>query len=313
VTEPFREITEADIEHAAARIDPYIRRTPVIEVALGNGSVGLKLDCLQVSGSFKGRGAFAAVTALGEGTRGVTTASGGNFGSAVALAATTLGRPSTIFVPETSPDAKIQRLRDYGATVEVVDGYYPAAAEACVAWAAEHDVEFLHAFDQPDVVAGQGTCGRELLQQVAGCDTVLVAVGGAGLIGGVASWIRDSARVVAVETVGTATLHDSLAAGRPVDLEISGVAASSLGARRVGELGWAAAQRWVDESLLVTDDHVIDAQAWLWDEVRLAIEPGAATPVAALLSGVYVPEQHERVVAITCGANLDPASIPTVT
>jgi threonine dehydratase len=304
------EITRDQIEAAADRIAPYIRRTPVLDVGLQQTPVILKLDCLQVSGSFKARGAFSAVTMLGPGGRGVTTASGGNFGSAVALAAATLGRSATIFVPQTSPEAKIQRLRDYGAAVEVIDGFYPEALAACVEWADGHDVELLHAFDQRDVVAGQGTCGLEVLEQVPDCDTILVAVGGGGLIGGLASWVRAEARIVAVETEGTATLHDSLAAGERVSVEISGIAASSLGARQVGALGWDAARRWVDSAVLVTDDDVLRAQAWLWDSVRLGIEPGAAAPMAALLSGVYRPSRGERVVAVTCGANLDPASIP---
>lgn len=299
------EVTRDDISAAADRIAGLVRLTPLIEVESG---LFLKLDLLQPTGSFKVRGAFSFLTAHPEAER-VVAASGGNFGLAIAYAAGRLGRRADIFVPATSPRAKIDRIEAAGATVHVIDGYYDSALEASREFLASHRALEAHAYDHPDVVAGQGTCGREIMSQLAGIDTVVVAVGGAGLIGGIASWIRQDARVVAVETDGTAALHRALQAGEPVAVEVGGVAADSLGAAKVGDLGFHAASRWVDESLLVTDDDVVAAQGWLWNECRLIAEPGAATALAAVLSGAYAVEAGERVCVLVCGGNADPSSV----
>lgn len=299
------EITRADIADAAGRIAGLVRITPMLEVRPG---FFLKLDLLQPTGSFKVRGAFSFLTAHPDSDR-VVAASGGNFGLAVAYAASRLGRTADIFVPATSPPAKIERIASFGAKVHVVDGYYAQALDASRDFLASHEALEAHAYDHPDVVAGQGTCGREIMSQLREVDTVVVAVGGAGLIGGIASWIRGDARVVAVETNGTAALRRALDAGEPVRVEVGGRAADSLGASRVGDIGFGAAQRWVDESLLVTDADVADAQGWLWRECRLVAEPGAATALAGLLSGAYVPAEDEVVCVLVCGANADPSSV----
>jgi len=299
------EITRTDIEAAAGRIEGWVRRTPVLEVQEG---LVLKLDLLQPTGSFKVRGAFSLLTSHPEG-RQVVAASGGNFGLAVAYAASRLDKTADIFVPSTSPDAKIARIRALGARVHVIEGFYAEALVASEEFSRDREVLTAHAYDDPHVVAGQGTCGREILAQIPDVDTVVVAVGGAGLIGGIASWVRDDARVIAVETEGTASLHAALAAGRPVTTEVGGVAADSLGSARVGEIGFEAASRWVDQSVLVTDDDVVAAQRWLWDQCRLIAEPGAATAVAALTSGSYQPGSDEQVCVLVCGANTDPSFV----
>jgi threonine dehydratase len=242
----------------------------------------------------------------------VLAASGGNFGMAVAYAARELGHRAEIFVPETSPQVKIDRIRAYGADVHVVPGYYGEAAAACEERAFETGAAFLHPYDQPAVVAGQGTVARELDEQAPDLDTVLVAVGGAGLIGGVAAWYCDDVRVIGVEPARCPTLSAALEAGEPVDVEVSGVAADSLGAMRAGLIATQIARAWVDRVVLVDDATITAARHALWSEVRLAAEPGAAAPVAALLEGVYVPEPGERVGVIVCGANADPADLSTI-
>ncbi|HSG80259.1 MAG TPA: threonine/serine dehydratase [Acidimicrobiia bacterium] len=304
------EITRDEIAAAAVRITGRVRRTPVVELEQlpGLPRLTLKLDLLQPTGSFKPRGAFNLLLSSDIPRDGVVAASGGNFGLAVAYAARELGVGAAIFVPDTSPRAKIAGLERLGAGVHVIPGYYSAALEASRRWSADRDVLTCHAYDQREVVAGQGTCGLEIGEQVADADAVLVAVGGGGLIGGVASWIRDDARLVAVESTGTATLHSARAAGGPVDVDVGGIAASSLGAARIGRHAWAA-NRWIDESVLVDDDSIRVAQRWLWDTVRLVVEPGAATPIAALLSGAWMPPEASHVVAVVCGANIDPGEI----
>lgn len=298
------EISRRDIEAAADRIDGLVRRTPVLPI---DATLTLKLDLLQPTGSFKVRGAFSLLTAHPEADR-VVAASGGNFGLAIAHAASHLGKTADVFIPSTSPAIKVARVEAAGAAVHVVEGYYDAAYAASREFAAGADALAAHAYDDPDVVAGQGTCGREIMEQVPGVDTVVVAVGGGGLIGGIASWIRDDANVVAVETEGTRGLNAALAAGRPVPIEISGIAADSLGTSQVGEIGFEAARNWVDDSVVVTDDAVVAAQRWLWNQCRLIAEPGAATAMAAVLAEVYRPEPGERVCVLVCGANTDPAA-----
>lgn len=299
------EVTRSAIEAAAERIGGLVRSTPVLETEPG---LFLKLEQLQVTGSFKARGASSFLTAHPE-VRRVVAASGGNHGLAVAYAATRLGLVADIFVPSTSPPVKLERIRATGANLHVVDGYYSAALEASRRFLETNEAAEIHAYDDPEVVAGQGTCGRELMRQVEAVDTVVVAVGGAGLIGGISSWVRDDARVVAAETKGTSALHAALDAGQPVPVEVGGVSADSLGAAQVGEIGFSAARRWVDASVLVEDEDVREAQRWLWAECRLIAEPGAATALAAVRSGRYTPADGEKMCVVISGANTDPASV----
>lgn len=305
-------VSHGDIEDAARRIAGMARRTPVLRLDEGTtalpGRITLKLDLLQPTGSFKARGAVNLLRSREVPPAGVVAASGGNFGLAVAWAAGRLGHAATIFVPDTSPAAKIARLRSLGATVEVVPGYYADAARAASEQVASTGALEAHPYDDPEVVAGAGTCGMEITADVPDVDTVVVAVGGGGLVAGLASWFRDDVRVVAVETHGTPALHAALAAGRPVDVEVGGVAADSLGARRIGDRCWEV-RHWIDESVLVHDDDVRAAQRFLWDETRLIAEPGAATATAALLAGAYLPRPGEEVCIVVCGANTDPSTV----
>lgn len=307
-------ITRFDVENAGERMLGRVRRTPVLELgpfAMGGipGELILKLELLQYTGSFKPRGAFNRMLAARVPDAGVIAASGGNFGLAVAFAARELGHRAEIFVPETSPEVKIRAIRDQGAAVHVIPGYYAEAAEACEERMLETGALFMHAYDQPEVVAGQGTIGLELSEQLPGFDTVIAAVGGGGLVAGLAAWFAGDVRVVGVESVQCPTLNAALEAGEPVDVDVGGVAADSLGARRLGEIPFAIATRLVDRSVLVTDEAIVEAQRCFWDEVRLVVEPGAAAPLAALRSGAYVSEPDERVVLIISGANTDPASL----
>ncbi len=304
-------IGRGDISDAAERIDGFVRLTPTIELGgvAGATDVALKLESLQVTGSFKVRGAFSRMRAAVIGEEVILAASGGNFGIAVAYAARILGHRAEIFVPSTSPEAKIQRIRHESARVTVVPGYYSDAAEACRERARVGGALVMHPYDQPEVVAGQGTIGIELDAQVPDADTVLVAVGGAGLIGGIAAWFAGRRRVVGVETESCPTLHAALAAGRPIDVEVGGVAADSLGARRVGEIGFEIASRFVDQVLLVSDAAVVDAQRWLWRNCKIAAEPGGVASLAALLSGAFVPRPGESIVVVICGANTDRLTI----
>jgi threonine dehydratase len=306
----IEEVTPGDIESAAGRIEGYIRTTPILDlghVISNDFTVVLKLEHLQVTGSFKPRGAFSILTAVDVPESGVVAASGGNFGIAVAYAASRLGHRATIFVPETSPAEKIDRIGLHGADVRVIPGYYDEAREASEEYGRATGAFQAHAYDQPEVIAGQGTLARELERQTP-VHAVLCAVGGGGLIGGIASWIRDRAKIVAVEPELCPGYHAALAAGRPVEVEVSGVAASSLGARSVGAHPWAA-RAWIDDSVLVTDADIVSAQRWLWAETRLAVEPAAATPIAALRSGAYHPGSGALVVAVLSGANVDPGSV----
>lgn len=295
------------IVRTAERVAPWVRITPVLDVeagALAPEPVTCKLEQLQVTGTFKARGAFA--TLLDSEQDAVALASGGNAGAAYAYAASRLGKQATVFVSSLAPTAKIDRLRAYGADVRVVEGDYVAAARACEEHLAAHDVLAGHAYDREGMLLGAGTLARELADQ-ADLDTLLVAVGGGGLIGGIASWYRGDVRVVAVETEGTPTLRRALDAGRPVDVEVSGVAASALGAGRVGDHAWAA-RDWIADAVLVTDDAVVDAQRALWEHTRLLTEPGGAAALAAVRSGAYRPADGERVGVLVCGANTDPGS-----
>ena len=305
------EISRTTIADAATRIAPYVRLTPVLELEGGAmdvpGRVMLKLDLLQPTGTFKIRGAFNLLLA----TRPelVVAASGGNFALAIAHAARVLGIHAHLFVPDSSPPEKFQRLHDSGAEMTIVKGIYRDALAESRNFVAEAGGWLAHAYDQTEVVEGAGTCGLEILDQVPEVDTILVAVGGGGLIGGIASAVRGQARVIGVETEGTPTLHSARTAGHPVDVEVSGLAVSSLGSSRLGDIAWEAAGQWVADSLLVTDSAVVKAQLFLWETCRVIAEPGGATTVAALLSGVYVPAADETVVALVCGANVNPGTM----
>jgi threonine dehydratase len=307
-------VDRAAVEAAAERIGPFVRRTPTIDVEAEAFGVPLtlKLELLQHTGSFKPRGAFNRVlSAPSVPEVGLIAASGGNHGLAVAHVATRLGLRAEIFVPETSPAIKVDRLRSFGDHVQVVVGgaLYADAHEASERRAAESGALVVHPYDQPEVVAGQGTMSRELEAQAPDVDTVLIAVGGGGLVAGAACWFERRVRVVAVEPERSQALHAALEAGGPIDVEVAGVAADSLGARRVGDLAHQAAAEAVDRVALVTDDAIVEAQRRLWRELRVVAEPGGAAALAAITSGAYQAAEGERVVVVVCGANTDPASV----
>ena len=296
------------IETVAAVIAPYVRVTPIL--ALSGADFGLapfpltlKLELLQHSGSFKARGAFANLLLRPLPAVGVAAASGGNHGAAVAYAAMRLGARAKIFVPTVSSPAKVQRIRAYGADLAIVGDRYADALAASEAWVAETGALPVHAFDQVETLLGQGTLGRELARQAPALDTVLMAVGGGGLIGGVAAWYAGDARVVGVEPELAPTLTEALKAGRPVDAPAGGIAADSLAPRRVGELMFPIARAHIARVALVSDAAIRQAQDALWQTVRIAAEPGGAAALAALLSGVYAPEPGERVGVVISGGN----------
>jgi threonine dehydratase len=302
-------IGRPEIEAAATRIAPHVRRTPVIEAdaaALGTPApVVLKLECLQHAGSFKPRGAFNRILSAPVPAAGVIAASGGNHGLAVAHAARKLGHRAEIFVPTIAAPVKIEGLRALGADVRIIGANYAEAYAASVERQRETGALVVHAYDQPEVLAGQGTTAREFEQQAGRLDTVIVAVGGGGFIGGIAAWCGSRMRVVGVEPETSCALHAALSAGTPVDVEVSGIAADSLGARRVGSLMFALAREHVERVVLVNDREIRAAQVALWRELRIIAEPGGAAATAALLAGRYRPEPDERVGVLVCGANAD--------
>jgi threonine dehydratase len=271
--------------------------------------VWLKLEHLQTGGSFKARGMLNRLLSNPIPASGVIVASGGNAGIATAAAARELGVPCEVFVPEVSSPAKRARLAALGARVVVTGATYVNALQACLARQKISGALLTHAYDQPEVLVGAGTLALEMEQQGGVPDAVLVSVGGGGLIGGVASWFGQRSRVVALEPEHAPTLHSARAAGQPVDVVVSGIAADSLGAQRIGTLAWGATQAHVKDALLLTDESIRAAQLWLWKELKLAVEPAAALPLAALHSGRYVPRADENVCLILCGGNLDPASL----
>ncbi|RSN68498.1 threonine/serine dehydratase [Actinomadura sp. WAC 06369] len=307
-------IARPDVEAAAARIAGHVRRTPLLEIEplVPAGRMWLKLEYTQHTGSFKARGAFNRILAArADGLlphAGVVAASGGNAGLAFAYAAARAGAPAEVFVPETAPQVKVDRLRALGAAVVRSGTRYAQAAEAAHKRAADTGALFCHAYDQPEVCAGQGTLGLELLAE-ADVDTVLLAVGGGGLMAGVAAALEGRARVVGVEPETIPTLERAMAAGRPVDVDVSGVAADSLGATRLGGIAHAVASRTGVRPVLVDDDAIVDARRAVWDEYRIAVEHGTAAAVAALRTGAYRPEPDERVVVVLCGANTDPSTL----
>jgi len=301
-------ITMTQIAATYALIKPHVRRTPILDVSgadfgLEPFPITLKLELFQHSGSFKARGAFANVLGRQVPRVGVAAASGGNHGAAVAYAAMKVGVPARIFVPAISSPAKIDRIREYGADLVVGGERYADALAASEAWVARSGALPVHAFDQVETLLGQGTIGLELEEQGAALDTLLVAVGGGGLIGGIAAWYAGGINIVGVEPEASPTLYRALTAGRPVDAEAGGLAADSLAPRRVGELMFPIAQRYVSRVVLVTDEAIRHAQEALWKVVRVVAEPGGAAALAALLSGRYRPEPEERVGVLVSGGN----------
>jgi threonine dehydratase len=319
-------MNRSEIESASRRIDagdrPFLRQTPLWKlpgsaVGVNCAEVWLKLEHLQVGGSFKARGMLNRLLANPMPASGVIVASGGNAGIATAAVARSLGVTCEVFVPEVSPEAKRARLRELGATVVVTGASYAEAFEACLARQRETGALLTHAYDQPEVVAGAGTLAREIEAQGragqkapgAAPDTVLVSVGGGGLIAGVAAWFEQRARVVALEPEGAPTLFRAREAGQPVDVAVGGIAADSLGARRIGDIAWQVTQQYVQDALLLPDDAISAAQQWLWKEMKLAVEPAAALGLAALQTGAWHTRADEKVVLILCGANMDPSRL----
>jgi threonine dehydratase len=295
-------------------IRPHLRVTPVVAIdgadfGLPPFPLTLKLELMQHAGSFKTRGAFTHLLTRDVPAAGVVAASGGNHGAAVAYAAMRLGHAARIFVPTVSPPAKVQRIRGYGAELSIVGERYADALAASEEWAAQSGALTVHAFDQTETLAGQATLGLELADQAPGLDTLLVAVGGGGLIGGIAAWHAGSIRdvhVIGVEPEGAPTLTEALKAGRPVDAPAGSIAADSLAPRRIGELVFPIARDHVERVVLVSDDAIRRGQRALWEQLRVIAEPGGSAAFAALLSGAYVPAPGERVGVVVSGGNTTP-------
>ena len=322
-------ITRDDISRTYDTIRSYIRRTPVVQLDLGDldpaaaglPAVILKLEQLQCGGSFKARGAFANLLLRDVPPAGVVAASGGNHGVAVAYAASRVGLggkqsgvPARIFVPTVSAPAKMERIRQLGAELVVTGDRYADALAAAQAWEQSSGAMSVHAFDQRETLLGQGTLALEVAGQASqletgGLDTVLVPVGGGGLIGGIASWFAGSARVIGVEPEGAPTLTRARAEGRPADAPAEGVAADALAPRRVGELVFPITQAYVEDVVLVSDAAILAAQRALWQAARIAAEPAASVGIAALLTGACKPAAGERVAVVISGANMAPAQL----
>ncbi len=303
-------ISRSDVLDAQTRIAGYIRRTPMIEVGTASHPMWLKLEYLQHTGVFKARGAFNRVLSAQERGElnqavGIVAASGGNAGLANAYAAAQLEIPATVFVPTTTPMVKVERLRNYGATVKQVGVEYAEAYTAARRHVTKTGAVFCHAYDQLEIAAGAGTIAEEILEDQPAIDTIVVAVGGGGLFAGLTAAADGRANIIAVEPLTIPTLHTALAAGRPVDIPVSGIAADSLGARRVGTIAFDVATRTRPQSVLVDDDAIIQARADLWAKYRIPAEYGAAAALAAITAHAYTPAPGENVAVIVCGANTD--------
>jgi threonine dehydratase len=310
------DITQDAIRETYARIRPHIRRTPAMEIdgaelGLAPFPLALKLEHMQHSGSFKARGAFASLLNEPVPQAGVAAASGGNHGAAVAFAAQALGHKARIFVPTISSPAKISRIRSYGADLVVEGDRYVDALARCEAYVAASGARSIHAYDQPATLLGQGTLGLEIEAALPNLDTLLVAVGGGGLIGGIAAWYRGRINLVAVEPEGAPSLNMALAAGRPVDAPQGSIAADSLAPLQVGQLMFGIARAHVARSVLVSDDAIRAAQLTLWEKLRIVAEPGGAAALAALVSGTYRPAAGERVGVLVCGGNTTAVNFET--
>src|SRR4051812_44777873 len=308
-------IGQDDIQAAYARIKPHVRRTPVVcadaaDLGLTSGRpLTFKLEFLQHTGTFKPRGAFNNLLSRSVPAAGVAAASGGNHGAAVAYAAQQLKHKATIFVPDVSSPVKIARIGSYGADVRIGGARYADALDACNAFIETSGALSVHAYDAAETIAGQGTVGLEWEEEAPELDTVLVAVGGGGLIAGIAAWYGRRLKVVGVEPEGSRCLHASLEAGRPIDVTVESIAADSLGARNTGQLVFDIARANVDHVALVPDDAIVAAQRLLWDWLRIATEPGGAAALAALIAQKYKPRADEKVGVLLCGANVDLARL----
>ncbi len=309
--------TRDTVADAARRIAGDMRHTPLLKLpglalgVAGGAELWLKLEHLQRGGSFKARGMFNRMRSLPVPAAGVVVASGGNAGIAVAQAARALGVPCEVFLPELSTAAKRAALAALGAKVVVAGAAYSDAYAACLRRQQETGALLMHAYDQPEVVAGAGTLAAEIEDQAGLPQRVLVSVGGGGLVAGIAAWFENRCRVEALEPVGSPTLHAARAAGEPVDVAVGGLAADALGAQRIGQIAWAVSQQHVAAVHLLPEGAIRAAQLQLWSELRLAVEPAAALPLAALSCGAVRPAPAERVALILCGANFDPASLNT--
>jgi len=307
-------ISRADIERTATRIGRHIRRTPVIDIALPQVSrlVAFKLELFQHTASFKARGAFANLAGRQIPAPGIAAASGGNHGAAAAFAAREFGVPARIFVPMLASPAKVARIRSYGAAIDQDGPTYYEALDKCMAYVAQSGALNVHAYDEEPTLLGQGTIGLEIEEQVPDLDTLLVAVGGGGLIGGIAAWFHGKVKIVAVEPETCNSLHAAMMAGEPVRVTPSGIAADSLGASLAGKLMFPIAKAYVNSVALVSDADIRNAQRHLWESLRLVTEPGGATALAALLSGSYRPSESERVGVLICGGNTEPETFAKV-
>jgi threonine dehydratase len=311
-------IGQNDIRAAYARIKPHVRRTPMLRTGAEDFGLMLrepltfKLEFLQHTGTFKPRGAFNNLLSRKVPAGGVAAASGGNHGAAVAYASQRLGHKATIFVPDVSSQVKVARIKSYGADVRVGGARYADALDACNALVATSGALSVHAYDAAETIAGQGSVGLEWEDDAPELDTVLVAVGGGGLIAGIAAWYARRVKVVGVEPEGSRCLHASLEAGKPVDVTVESIAADSLGARNTGQLVFDIAKANVDHVALVSDDAIAAAQRLLWEKLRIAAEPGGAAALAALTSGAYKPRPDEKVGVLLCGANVDLTKLAAV-
>lgn len=313
MTEPSL-ISRERIQETENVIRPHIRRTPILEVdgaefGLDSIKIIFKLELFQHSGSFKARGAFTNILTREVPSAGVVAASGGNHGAAVAFAAMKLRKPATIFVPSVASPNKLDRIRGYGAELVIAGDRYAESLEASEAWTTQSGALPIHAYEGTETLLGQGTLGLELEQQEPKLDSLLVAVGGGGLIGGVAAWYEDRLKIVAVEPFAAPTLERALNAGRPVDAPAGGIAADSLAPRQVGQQMFPIAQKYVRQVVLVSDEEILEAQKRLWESVRVVAEPGGAAAFAGLLSGRYKTEPGERIGVIVCGGNTDKVSL----
>ena len=306
-------VSREGIQATERIIRPYIRRTPILEVdgsefGLNWIKIVFKFELFQHAGSFKPRGAFTNILTRDVPEVGVVAASGGNHGAAVAFAAMTLGKRATIFVPSVASKAKLDRIRGYGAELVIAGDRYAESLEASEAWTKESRALPIHAYEGTETLLGQGTLGMELEEQDPKLDSLLVAVGGGGLIGGVAAWYQDRVKLIAVEPFAAPTLERALSAGEPVDAPAGGIAADSLAPRQVGKQMFPIAQKYVREVVLVSDDEIVAAQKKLWESVRVVAEPGGAAAFAALLSGRYKASAGERVGVVVCGGNTEAVS-----
>ena len=306
-------MTPSAIRSAHALIRGHIRRTPLLETAsaaAGAPPLSLKLECLQATGSFKARGAFHNLLTRPAPAAGCATASGGNHGAAVAFAAQRLGIRARVFVPEMAPPAKVAKIKAYGAEAVIGGASYAEAQQRCDAYAAESGALLIHPYDAAETIAGQGTVALEWEEDLERLgleklDTVLIAVGGGGLIAGVAAWFRGAVKVVGVEPEGSRALHAALEAKAPVDVAVKSLAADSLGAKRVGDIDFEIARQFVSGVVLVEDKAIAEAQRQLWRDFSVIAEPGGAAAFAAIASGAYRPQGDERVGVLVCGANAD--------